>query len=101
MTTLATTESTAGSVPAPSHAGHRFTLLVSGGDDGMMKVLTTLRSRRYAVRDLQARLAQVLAHHLCEAGVVFDHQQLGAHGDSLVAGAFMVAPAGHAALSRA
>jgi hypothetical protein len=39
-----------------------------------------------AVRDLQARLAQVLAHHLREAGVVFDHQQLGAHGGSVVGG---------------
>jgi hypothetical protein len=32
------------------------------------------------VQDLHARLAQVFTDHLREARVVFDHQQLGAHG---------------------
>jgi len=42
------------------------------------------------VRDLQARLAQVLAHHLREAGIVFDHQQLGTHGFMLSVGRLAV-----------
>ena len=33
-----------------------------------------------AVRHLHARLGQILAHHLRQAGVVFNHQQLGVHG---------------------
>ena len=37
-----------------------------------------------AVRDMQARLAQVFAHHLREAGVVFNHQQVRAHRGSVV-----------------
>lgn len=36
---------------------NRFTLHVTGGTDGLMKVLTTLRTRRYAVRDLKVDLS--------------------------------------------
>ncbi|ANY05508.1 ACT domain-containing protein [Pseudonocardia sp. HH130630-07] len=41
----------------PRASVHAYTLLVTGGDDGLIKVLTTLRSRRYAVRDLRADLS--------------------------------------------
>lgn len=36
---------------------HRFALLVTGGDDGLAKVLSTLRTRRYTVRELRADLS--------------------------------------------
>jgi len=36
------------------------------------------------VRERKAGLAQVLAYHLGKAAVVFNHQQVGAHGRSLV-----------------
>lgn len=55
MTTLATAHP---ATPAtPGSTCHHLTLLVTGGDDGLMKVLTTLRSRRYAVRELRADLS--------------------------------------------
>ncbi|MBP2366593.1 ACT domain-containing protein [Pseudonocardia parietis] len=57
MTTLAATESTNESTTESAPAGHRFTLLVTDGTDGLTKVLTTLRSRRYAVCELRADLS--------------------------------------------
>lgn len=53
MDTLTSAEPATTTTPA----GHRFTLLVTGGTEGLMKVLTTLRSRRYAVRDLWVDLS--------------------------------------------
>ena len=57
MTTLAATESTNESTTESAPARHRFTLLVTDGTDGLTKVLTTLRSRRYAVCELRADLS--------------------------------------------
>ena len=50
MTTLTAT------TPARTVTGHHVSLLVTGGDDGLVKVLTTLRSRRYQVRELRVDL---------------------------------------------
>lgn len=38
-------------------AAHGVSVLVTGGDDGLLTVLSMLRSRRWAVRDVRADLA--------------------------------------------
>ncbi|GAA1386231.1 hypothetical protein GCM10009613_19870 [Pseudonocardia kongjuensis] len=38
-------------------AAHSFSLLVAGGGDGLTKVLVTLRSRRYELRELHVDLS--------------------------------------------
>ncbi|MEJ8280968.1 ACT domain-containing protein [Pseudonocardia spirodelae] len=43
--------------PTAPAAGHAVSLLLTGADDGLLKVMTVLRSRRWAVRSLQVDLS--------------------------------------------
>ncbi|MEV1292004.1 hypothetical protein [Pseudonocardia sp. NPDC049635] len=60
MPTAGSVETAPGAAPPAGRTGrdaHPFSLLVADGGDGLTKVLVTLRSRRYVLRELHVDLS--------------------------------------------